>query len=127
MDTRRKFVEGLVSDPAKTLKIKAKFTTEDLDNLKKIPGLLKVVLTQDKKAVQKATKLLPKLVPVIKNLGTQVVKDPLKATDYKRLIGQLNAGQKKLTVIPSESTRQLKAADAMGGAVVRLMKKEEAK
>jgi len=124
MEGRVAFMDALVGDPAKTLGIRDKFTTEDLDKLKKLPDLLKIVVTKDTEAVKQAIALTPRVVPAITEMTNAIAKNPMKAGSYKKQIKKLKRGQKKLKAIPPEGNRQIKAADSMGGSVARFIEEK---
>ncbi len=125
MEKRAAFLDALVGDPAKTLAVKGKFTTEDIDKLKSLPDLLKIVVDKDTEAAKQATALLPQMAPAIKEMTSAIAKNPLKAKKYKKQMKKLKRGKKKLVVIPPESGRQVKAAKSMTSSVARLLEKKD--
>jgi hypothetical protein len=124
MEARVAFMDGIVGDPAKTLGIKGKFTTEDIDKLKKLPELLKIVVTKDTEAVKQAAVLVPKVVPAISEMGKAIKKNPMKAASYKKQMKKLKRGKKKLQELPPEGNRQIKAADSMTGSIARFIEEK---
>lgn len=124
MESRVAFMDAIVGDPAKALGIKAKFTTEDIDKLKKLPDLLKIVVTKDTEAVKQAAVLVPKVVPAISDMAAAIKKNPMKAAAYKKQMKKLKRGKKKLQELPPEGNRQIKAADAMGGSIARFIEEK---
>jgi len=126
MEARVAFMDGIIGDPAKTLGIKGKFTTEDIDKLKKLPELLKVVVTKDTEAVKQAAVLVPKVVPAISEMGKAIKKNPMKAGAYKKQLKKLKRGKKKLQNLPPEGNRQIKAADSMTGSIARFIEEKAA-
>ncbi|MBM4372107.1 MAG: hypothetical protein FJ098_10665 [Deltaproteobacteria bacterium] len=124
MESRVQFMDGLIQDPAKTLGIKGRLTTEDIDKLKRLPELLRTVVTKDTEAVQGAGRLLPLLAPAITDMAGNIQKNPLKAGAYKKEMERLKKAQKKLEGIPPEGDRQIKAADSMGGSLVRFIEEK---
>ena len=126
METRAKFFDSLIGDPAKTLDIKGQFTTEDIDKLKKLPTLLKNVVDLDTKAVKRAIDIAPQIPGAVTEIGSAIAKNPLKAGAYKKQIKKLKRGGKKLKALGPEGTRQIKAAGAMTSSVTRLLKKDDA-
>jgi len=117
-------MDGIINDPTRTLGIKGKFTTEDIDKLKKLPDILKIVVDKDTQAVTDATALIPQMAPALEEMTKAIKKKPMKAMSYKKQIKKLNRGQKKLDVIPPEGNRQLKAANAMGGSIARFLEEK---
>jgi hypothetical protein len=124
MESRVAFMDAIVGDPAKALGIKAKFTTEDIDKLKKLPDLLKVVVTKDTEAVKLAAALVPKVVPAISDMAAAIKKNPMKAAAYQKQLKKLKRGKKKLQDLPPEGNRQIKAADSMGGSIARFIEEK---
>ena len=124
MEKRVEFMDGITNDPTRTLGIKGKFTTEDIDKLKKLPDILKIVVDKDTQAVTDATALIPQMAPALEEMTKAIKKKPMKAMSYKKQIKKLNRGQKKLEVIPPEGNRQLKAANAMGGSIARFLEEK---
>jgi hypothetical protein len=127
MEVRRKFLEGMMGDPAGTMKLKTSFNTDDIKTLGAVQKLLKKVVTTDKKVLGMVPGSAKKIPGEITKLGKQVTKDPLKAGDYKKLISKLKVGQKKLGEIPPEAGRQTKAADSMTGSITKLLAAEVVK
>lgn len=127
MEDRKKFVEGIMQDPEGTLKLKTSLNTDDLDKLTKIPGMLKKVVDMDTRVAGKLGETAKKIPDQVANLTKQIAKDPLKAADYKDLVGKLEKGKSKLDEIPEEAGRQTKAADSMSSSVTRLIEKQAEK
>ena len=124
MEKRVAFMDGIINDPARTLGIKDKFTTEDIDKIKKLPDLLKIVVDKDTQAVADSTALIPMVAPALEELTKAIKKKPMKAMTYKKQIKKLKKAQTKLEAIPPEGNRQIKAADAMGGSVARFLEEK---
>lgn len=121
MESRVAFMDGLIGDPAKTLGIKGKLTTGDIDKLKRLPKLLKIVVDNDTEAVKRAIALVPKVPVAVKEMGQAIAANPMKAGAYKKQIKKLKRAKNRLKVIPPEGKRQLKAADSMGGSIGRFI------
>ena len=124
MESRVAFMDALVADPAKALGIKGLLTTEDIDKLIKLPELLRTVVDKDTEALKRATELVARVPAAITEMGEAIAANPMKAGAYKKQINKLKKARKKLEAIPPEGSRQLKAADSMGGSIGRFIEEK---
>lgn len=120
---RKKYIEGMLSDPVKASGIQLKLQTGDIDKLQGAAKTLQEAIKKDTKVVKDIPGTLKKVPDMTKKLTEQITKDPLKAGDYKSLLGKLTDGQKQLTEVPPEAEKQVKAGESMLGSITKLVKK----
>ncbi len=121
MDERKKAVDAFMDDPVKAADLKGKLQPPEIEQLKTIAANLKPVPKADAEIITRAGKLNADTAKAVGDLGTQAAKDPLKAADYKKLVDQCNKGIEKLTKIPTELEKQVKAVEGVLSNLAKLL------
>ncbi len=121
MATRAKAMEDFFQDPTRKADLKGKLTVPEKDQVVAAYTGLKEVPGKDKAILERVPGLTGQIPGLIADLGKQVLEDPLKAGDYKKLIDKLNKGLERLTVIPTELGEQIKAVELLLGVVASIV------
>lgn len=121
MGTRAKAMEDFFQDPTRKADLKGKLSIPEKEQVKTVYTDLKAIPGKDKAIVDQATALAGQIPAMVADLGKQLLEDPLKAGDYKKMIDRLNKGVEKLTAIPTELTEQMKAVELLLGVLGGLL------
>lgn len=121
MAARAKAMEDFFQDPTRKADLKGKLQVPEVEQLKVAYGGVKDLPAKDKAILDRVPGLTAQIPGLLADLGKQVLEDPLKAGDYKKLIDRLNKGMERLTVIPTELGDQLKAVELLLGVFASIL------
>ena len=120
MVERKAAMAAILDDPAKAAEIKVQIPAPELEAVQSNAKDLEKFPTRQATMVKEIKTMTTDAASLVKELGEQAISNPLKAGDYKSLMGKLETATGKLTNIASELPKQVEAVETILGALKKL-------